>query len=160
MTKLEYYGIALMILVLSLLGSYFKGHADGTQAATEKGAAAVLAANVKTDQLNERLLTTTEDHAHAIAARDDQHEKDLDAARTRIKPVLVRIPANQGQLPSGAGTAGAADGAAGGSAQLPMSVERDLGPALLVFARNCQRDRDKVTGWQERERQVQALLGQ
>lgn len=159
MSKLEIYGIAALVLVLCLVGAYFKGRGDGYEVATEKGAAAVLKANAKVDQLNQQLLTGSQEHARVIAQRDDQHEKDLDAARARLKPVIVRIPADQGQLPTPAPGATPTDAAAGGSAQLPVSVERDIGAALLVLARNCQRDRDKVTGWQERQRQLEAQLG-
>jgi hypothetical protein len=89
MTKLEIYGIALLVLVLALGGSYFKGRHDEFRAtATEQ-----LAANAK----------ALEAAATAQAARADADDKARRKANDFIDQIdqgIASVKAKFAQLPS------------------------------------------------------------
>jgi hypothetical protein len=141
--KLELYAVIAMAVILAALAAGAYERHVGYREAQAEGAAAVLKANQQTEVLNGKLQHLSESHSQTLADLEAQHSRDLDDAVSRIKPVIVRIPAaNQGAVPAIAGAANLTG--ASGQSHVSLPVERDISRSILVQAGYCQQDRDAL----------------
>lgn len=143
MTKLEIYGVLLLILLMGNAACYLKGHADGSRSKANEVAADVLKANTKVDTLDEQLHSLSSQHAQDLANKDQAHANQLATALANVKPVIVRVPTaggvqanNLANPTSGAGGQRSADG--------DLSASVNIASAELVFAGKYQTCRDSL----------------
>ena len=87
-------------------------------------------------------MDLTQVNSEKLALRDAAHARDLSDALASVKPVIVRIPADSGGLPKAAAPAGNAP--TPGQQDVPVPTERNIGPAITLFAGECQQDRDSL----------------
>jgi hypothetical protein len=143
LSKLEIYGIALLVLIAVITAGYLKGRTDERKILTGEAAAQLAAANQKTETLNGQLVQSELSHTQSLAALDKDHADALAAALASIKPVIVRVPvAGSGQVPAASGSANAT--ATAGQSNVPVPVGRDISRPLVVQAGECQQERDSL----------------
>jgi hypothetical protein len=153
MNRLEIYAIALAGLLLSALAAGMYERHVGYEQARRDASAAVLAANARADALNGKLAEAAHSSDVALENLRTQHAKDLGDALSRVKPVILRnCPAGDLKVSATTASSTRVDDAAPGSAQLPVPAQRDIGAALVMLAGECQAERDRLIGWQERQR--------
>lgn len=156
--KIEVYVIVIAVAILAALAwGWHERHAQHKEDIAE-AQIALDKANAKTDALQDKLDNAKEANSREIAQRERDHASDLANALAGVKPVIVRVPADSGQVPASLNTPGAASAAASGQANLPLSVERDISAAIVMLAGECQRDRDTALGWQQWYANQAALL--
>jgi hypothetical protein len=146
--KLELYGIIAAVSLIAALGWGWHEHHAGYKEAQDDAREALEKANAKTDALQARLDKSAEDRANEIARLNSEHTSELAAAIGNVKPVIVRVPADSGQMPASGSGSGATATATNGPADLSVSTSIDIAPALVMLAGECQRDRDALIGWQ------------
>ena len=160
MNRIEIYAIALVGLLLSALAAGMYERHVGYEQARKDASAAVLAANARADELNSRLAEAAHTSDVALENLRTQHAKDLGDALSRVKPVIVRnCPAGDVKVPPTTTTSARVDDPTPGPTQLPVPAERDIGAALVMLAGECQAERDKLIGWQQRQRALEAVAG-
>jgi hypothetical protein len=158
MNRIEIYALALGGLLLSALAAGMHERHVGYQEAKSEAAAALLAANALADELTGKLAEAANKSDQALENLRNQHAKDLTDALSRVKPVIVRnCPAADVKVPTTTTAGTRVDEPTPGLARLPVPAERDIGAALVMFAAECQADRDRLIGWQDRQRALESV---
>jgi|SRR6185295_3105599 len=141
--KPYFYLAALLILTGGLWGLYHMGYKKGEAAQYEKQVKAVKEAEAKTDIIQGRLRDLQVKHDAQFKQEEAKHKSELAAALANVKPVRVcnNRPSSGTLSTVPVPTGGASP--TGGHPDLPVPIERDIGPALVVLAGDkCQSDRD------------------
>lgn len=137
-SKLEIYGIALAVLIAVICGAYFKGRSNGVEAQKLEALQEREQERVRTDKLKE-------DSDHAWQVRFDAIQTRLDGINSQPHEPIRLCKPSEVRLPAPAGSANAADKGDGPI----VSGGPDLYGSILVYATQCEVDRQKLTALQD-----------
>jgi hypothetical protein len=158
MTRIEIYIVGVVALVLAALAAGLYERHVGYEQAKSEAAVALAAADARADDLSTKLAAAGHKSEQALEDLRTQHAKDLTDALSGVKPVILRnCPTVGVQVPRAAAAIARPDDTAPGPANVPVSAERDIGAALVMLAGECQAERDRLVGWQMRQRDLMAV---
>jgi hypothetical protein len=158
MTRIEIYIAGVIVLILAALAAGLYERHVGYEQAKSEAAVALAAADARADDLSTKLAAAGHKSEQALEDLRTQHAKDLTDALSGVKPVIVRnCPTLGVRVPPAAAAIGRPDDTAPGPANVPVPAERDIGAALVMLAGECQAERDRLVGWQMRQRDLMAV---
>lgn len=158
MTRIEIYLVGVVGLVLAALAAGFYERHVGYEQAKKEAVVAVAAADARAEELSTKLAAAAHQSDQALEDLRTQHAKDLASALSGVKPVILRnCPASRVKVPPAATASTRPDDTPPGPADVPVPAERDISAALVMLAGECQSERDKLVGWQMRERDLTAV---
>lgn len=142
MNNLVIAGAAGIILIIGVLFFGQNRFHAGEAAQVARGEQAVREAEAKTAEVEAQLADMQKERDDAKRKLDEQRTSEFDAAVRVSQPVrLCDNRPSRREVPA-VPDAVASTGATAGSDNLPLQAGRDIGPALLVLARDAQADRD------------------
>lgn len=131
--RLEIYALILIAALGLIAGAYFKGRGAGVEAQKLEDAQERESERVRTDKLRE-------DSDHVWQGKLDTLQTRLDGINSQPhEPIRLCKPSSM-QLPAPAGSAHAAPEGSGQS----VPSGQDLYGSILVFATQCERDRQQL----------------
>lgn len=132
----------IAVLVIGV-GLWYFGHVRyeaGYTAAQSIQAKAVVVQNEKVDKQVKDATGITEKHTDAITIKDNSTEQKFDNAAANVQPVRLCKPAPTGrEMRTVPNTSGPTISTANSTGLLP-AAEPDIAAALVMLARNAQRD--------------------
>ena len=158
MTRIEIYLVGVVALLLAALAAGSYERHVGYEQAKKEAVVAVAAADARADELSRKLAAAAHQSDQVLEDLRTQHAKDLANALSGVKPVIVRnCPAGGVKLHPAAAPVASADDTPAGPANVPVPTERDISAALVMLAGECQAERDRLVGWQMRQRDLTAV---
>lgn len=141
-------GTALVVLIGLGVWLSQSRYDAGERAAEARMQAKVFQANAETARIEMASRIKSRESSREIETLRAQRDAEADRANRVIKPVRLCPSADGSELPRVADTPSTTN-TPNTRDELPVPVGRDIGPALLMLAKSCQRDHDTAVGWQK-----------